>query len=102
MNIRGSFWFVERVAPLVSLPHPVDDEHDEQDGAEQPDHSTPYNSCKIVSRYKKGHKHDTKQEETQTFRLTPLTHLLGFRAGRKSLCPGYNTWWGHPPGPGGH
>lgn len=48
VNIRGSFRFIERVTSFVSLPHSVDDEHDEEDGAEQADHCASYNSCKIV------------------------------------------------------
>lgn len=35
-----SFGFVEGIGALVLLPHPVDDEHDEEDGAEKTNHST--------------------------------------------------------------
>ena len=74
MYIRGSFVFVERVAPLVCLPHPVDDEHDEEDGAEQPDHSAPYNSCKIVSGYRRitNTTRNNKKGEQSSIRNTPV------------------------------
>ena len=75
MNVRGSFWFVEGVASLVSLPHPVDDEHDEEDGAQQADHGPPYNSCKIVWRYKRvtNTTRNGKRGTSQPFRYTPVS-----------------------------
>ena len=44
MDIWRSFRFIESVGSFVSLPHPVDNEHDEKDGAEETHYCTSYNS----------------------------------------------------------
>ncbi len=43
---RIAFWLVENVRPFVLLAHAVDDEHDEQDGAEQTHNGSADHSCK--------------------------------------------------------
>ena len=42
MYVGRSLGFIERVAALVRLPHPVDNEHDEEDRAEQSHHCSSY------------------------------------------------------------
>lgn len=42
---RRPLRLVQRVAALVLFPHPVHDEHDDEDGAEQADHRAADHSC---------------------------------------------------------